>query len=136
VGLSECAKRVQKLRNYLRDRAVKLDGPSVIQEDNMGAVDYSRNPSVTRNMRHIAQRFHYARELQQMGEIDIQHCSTKNMLADIFTKALPYEKFLYCRTALGLMPLAELKAFNTAITNSDTLSDFEATVLSSFDVDY
>ena len=132
VGLSDCAKRVQKLRNYLRDRAVKLDGPSIIQEDNKGAVDYSRNPSVTRNMRHITQRSHYARELQQMGEIDIQHCSTQNMLADIFTKALPYEKFQYCRTALGLLPLAELKAFNAAITNSDPLSDFDATVLSSF----
>jgi hypothetical protein len=66
-----------------------------------------------------------------------QHCAfylPAQLMRNLVTRM--YEKFLYCRTALGLLPLAELKAFNTAITNSDTLSDFEATVLSSFDVDY
>jgi hypothetical protein len=34
------------------------------------------------------------------------------MVADIFTKMLPYEKFSFCCRGLGLMPLAELKEFN------------------------
>ena len=101
-----------KLRNYQRDRGMSVDTPSLVLEDNKGAVDYARNPSVTRGMRHIAQRFHYARELQQMGELDIQHCPTELMVADIFTKMLPYEKFAFCCRGLGLMPLAELKEFN------------------------
>jgi hypothetical protein len=63
-------------------------------------------------MRHIEQRFNYARELQQMAELDVQHFRTELMVADIFTKMLPYEKFSFCFRGLGLMPLAELKEFN------------------------
>jgi hypothetical protein len=86
--------------------------PSLILEDNKGAVDYARNPSVTRGIRHLAQRFHYARELQHMAELDIQHCPTEQMVADSFTKMVPNEKFSFCYRGLGMMPLAELKEFN------------------------
>ena len=112
IALSDAAKRAMKLRNYQRDRGMLVNTPSLILEDNKGAVDYARNPSVTRGMRHIAQRFHYARELQQMAELDIQHCPTEEMVADIFTKMVPYEKFSFCCRGLGMMPLAELKEFN------------------------
>ena len=88
---------------------MKLDGSSIIQEDNKGAVDYSRKPSVTGNMRHIAQRFHYARELQQMAEIDIQHCSTKNMLADFSQKRSRMKSF-YTAEGAGTLAIGGINA--------------------------
>jgi hypothetical protein len=102
-----------KIRNYLRDFiGGERDGPSIVHEDNKGAVDYARNPSITRGMRHIALRWHYAGQLQQDGDIDIQHCPGEKMVADIFTKMLHVAKFEFCCEGLGLMPLDALKDFN------------------------
>jgi hypothetical protein len=47
-----------------------------------------------------------------MVELDVQHCCTELMVADVFTKVLTYENVLFCCRGLGLMPLAELKEFN------------------------
>jgi len=40
-----------------------------------------------------------------MGEIDLQYISTKDMLADGFTKQLPREAFEKFRSRLGVVPL-------------------------------
>ena len=112
-GLSVHAQHLMKIRNYLRDiLGCDVEGPSIVFEDNKGAVDYARNPSITRGMRHIALRWHYARQLQQDGDIDIKHCPGDKMVADIFTKMLDAEKFAFCCEGLGLMPLDALKDFN------------------------
>jgi hypothetical protein len=112
MGMTTLAQHLQKIRNYLRDLGYNVDLPSIVYEDNKGAVDYARNPAVTRGMRHIALRWHYARQLQQEGEIDIQHCKTTEMAADIFTKMLDFPKFDFCCKQLGLMPLNALLQFN------------------------
>ena len=39
IGLSDTAKRTMKLRNYQRARGMPVDKPSLIFEDNKGAVD-------------------------------------------------------------------------------------------------
>ena len=31
------------------------------------------------------------------GEIKMEHCSTKEQVADLFTKSLPLEKFVYLK---------------------------------------
>ena len=110
--MTTLAQHLQKIRNYLRDLGYNVDITSIVYEDNKGAVDYARNPVVTRGMRHIALRWHYARQLQQEGEIDIQHCKTTEMAADIFTKMLDFPKFDFCCKQLGLMPLNALLQFN------------------------
>ena len=112
-GLSAHAQHLMKIRNYLRDYlGHEVEGPSPVHEDNKGAVDYARNPAITRGMRHIALRWHYARQLQQEGDIDIIHCPGEQMVADIFTKMLDAAKFQFCCKGLGLMPLDALKEFN------------------------
>jgi len=46
----------------------------------------------------------FARELQELNKIDIQHIGTEEMISDIFTKPLPEKQFVYLREKLGVKP--------------------------------
>ena len=132
-GLSAHGQHLMKIRNYFRDiLGCDVDGPSIVHEDNKGAVDYARNPSITRGMRHIALRWHYARQLQQDGDIGIRHCPGEKMVADIFTKMLDAAKFDFCCEGLGLMPLDALKDFNRRYAAGEI--DLQGKLLLAFDV--
>lgn len=47
-------------------------------------------------------RYHFIRERILMSEIEAKYVSTKEMLADIFTKQLPRDLFQRFRSALGV----------------------------------
>jgi hypothetical protein len=47
-GMSVHGQHLMKIRNYLRDiLGCDVDGPSIVYEDNKGAVDYARYPSIS-----------------------------------------------------------------------------------------
>ena len=47
------------------------------------------------------------RDSQAAGEISLAYVPTQDNLADLFTKALPREKFEAFRKALGLLPFVD-----------------------------
>jgi hypothetical protein len=47
--------------------------------------------------KHINLKHHYIREAVEDEKIEIKHVKTGDQLADIFTKALPCDKFVYFR---------------------------------------
>jgi len=61
--------------------------------DNHAALALLRNPIVTQRAKHITVLYHFAREKVQSGEVEFLYCPTELMLADLFTKQLPTEKF-------------------------------------------
>ena len=56
--------------------------------DNKSAIALSKNPVHHERSKHIDTRYHYVRECVERGQIDIEHVSTTEQLADILTKAL------------------------------------------------
>ena len=46
-------------------------------------------------------RHHFIQELVEKGEIKLQFCKMDRQLADIFTKAIPIEKFINFIQQLG-----------------------------------
>ena len=54
----------------------------------MGPITLATKPEF-RKTRHINMYFHYARAAVENGDITIRHINTNDMVADIFTKALP-----------------------------------------------
>ena len=53
--------------------------------------------------RHIDTRHHYIRELVAEESIWMEHFSSQEQVADLFTKSLSLEKFTYLRDKLGVV---------------------------------
>jgi hypothetical protein len=59
-------------------------------------VEYSRT-------KHIDIRYHFMRDHQQKGNIEIAYVSTHNQLADIFTKPLDEKAFIKLMNELNIL---------------------------------
>jgi hypothetical protein len=53
--------------------------------------------------KHIDIRYHFLRDHQQRGDIEIVYVNTKNQLADIFTKPLDEKTFSKLRNELDIL---------------------------------
>ncbi|KAM1300483.1 hypothetical protein PS1_011811 [Malus domestica] len=76
--------------------------------DNMSAISMVKNPVFHQRTRHINRKYHFIREALQQGSIDVKYCRSEEQLADIFTKALPKDRFNYLRMKLGVKPVSSL----------------------------
>lgn len=78
---------------------------TVILEDNQGAIAIASNPVNNSRTKHIDILYHYICECVQNGQIQLQHCPTNDMKADILTKPLARKRFEYLRREIGLFPI-------------------------------
>jgi hypothetical protein len=70
--------------------------------DNKSAIALSKNPVHHDRSKHIDTRFHFIRDYVER-EVDIDHVSTTEQLADILTKALGRIRFAELREKLGVI---------------------------------
>jgi hypothetical protein len=66
--------------------------------DNESAIRLADNPVEHSCTKHIDIRYHFLRDHQQRGDIDVFHISTENHLADIFSKPLDDKRFCRLRS--------------------------------------
>jgi hypothetical protein len=102
VALSLATQEVVWLRRLLTDLGVDVSSPTMILEDNQGAIDLSKNPKHHNRTKHIDVSYHFTRERMAMKEVDVGYIPTGDNVADIMTKGLGrglYEKF---RKLLGV----------------------------------
>jgi hypothetical protein len=62
------------------------EGPTVIFEDNQGAIALAGNPVNRQRSKHIDIKYHFIRSEVNNGRVTLRYCPTANMVADIFTK--------------------------------------------------
>ena len=86
VALSECVQEAIWLRRLLEELGFKQEKPTVIFEDNQGAIDLSKNPKFHNRTKHIDISYHFTMEKIASEEIVLQHCASNEMLADVMTK--------------------------------------------------
>ncbi len=70
--------------------------------DNQGAIQLLNHPIASQRSKHIDVIHHFARERVARKEINFVFCKTKDMKADILTKALAPSKFKKCRKMIGI----------------------------------
>ena len=102
VALSNAAQEAIWLRRLLNDLGVDASSPTVIYEDNNGAIELSTNAKNHKRTKHIDIAYHFARERVHSGELKVIHCPTKEMTADIMTKGLPKVQYQRFRDAMGV----------------------------------
>ena len=80
----------------MTDLRVTSQGPTVLMEDNQGAIAISKNPVGHARTKHIDIRYHYIREAMQNGIINLHYCPTEEMIADLLTKLSSIECLRCC----------------------------------------
>lgn len=70
--------------------------------DNQSGIRLIKNPEFHFRTKHIDVRYHFIREKYEEGMFELNYIETKSMIADIFTKALPANKFNELRSKLGM----------------------------------
>jgi len=74
-----------------------------ISVDNQGALALAKNAQFHTRTKHINIQYHLIREYVPNGQIILTYCPTTNMMADIFTKALPRPAFMKHNQPLSLV---------------------------------
>jgi hypothetical protein len=90
------------MRQTLRDYGYKFSKVLLLC-DNESAIRMADNPVEHSRTKHIAIRYHFLRDHQQRRDIEIAYVSTKEQLADIFTKPLDEKTFTKLRNELNIL---------------------------------
>ncbi|POM75314.1 mitochondrial protein [Phytophthora palmivora] len=103
MALSDCIKEVVWMRRLLKDIAAEQHGPTVIYEDNQGAMTLAKNVGYQARTKHIDIRYHFIREKIASSEVKLTYEESKNQLADFFTKGLSTKtlRFLLMQSNVG-----------------------------------
>ena len=76
---------MQRLQNELNEASVK---PTLIYEDNQSTICMAKNPQYHGRAKNIDIKLHYIHEQVEKKAIQLEYCESKNMVADMLTKAL------------------------------------------------
>ena len=97
VSASKLAREVKWASELFTSMGVErlLGSPIAIFCDSAGAVALCYNPVNHESNKHVDAAAHYARELVERGLIAITFVPTREMVADLLTKALPVKQFEY-----------------------------------------
>jgi hypothetical protein len=71
--------------------------------DNISSILFINNSVYHVRTKHIEVHYHFIREKVLAKEIDLIHVSTKNQVANIFTKVLGTDKLRKFRKMLGIL---------------------------------
>jgi hypothetical protein len=94
------------MKQTLQDIKVEYDQPISIICDNTSAINISKNIIMHSKTNHIPIKYHFLREHVAKQSVKMEYISTKEQVADIFTKPLSRETFAYLRQKLGVISLS------------------------------
>lgn len=94
IALSSATQELVYLRQLLEDIGYPQSSPTVIYEDNQGAIQLADNHGTySKRTKHIDVRHHYLRDIIKNGWLLVRHIPTESQNADVLTKALVASKF-------------------------------------------
>jgi hypothetical protein len=102
IAAGHCCAQLLWMRQTLWDYGYKLTKVPLLC-DNESAIRMADNPVENSRTKHIAIRYHFLRDHQQKGDIEIAYVNTKEQLADIFTKPLDEQTFTKLRHELNTL---------------------------------
>jgi hypothetical protein len=107
VAIGQCCTQLLWMRQTLRDFGYNLSKVPLLC-DNESAIRMVDNLVEHSRTKHIDIQHHFLRDHQQKGDIEVYHISTKNQLADTFTKSLDEKTFCRLRSELNVLDSCNL----------------------------
>ncbi|GJZ13941.1 hypothetical protein Tco_0549171 [Tanacetum coccineum] len=101
VSLSACCAQVIWMRMQLLDYGFRYNKIPMYC-DSKSAISISCNPVQHSRTQHINIRYHFIKEHVEKDTIELYFVETEYQLADMFTKALPRERFEYLVHKIGI----------------------------------
>ncbi|GKA78562.1 hypothetical protein Tco_0785099 [Tanacetum coccineum] len=101
VSLSACCAQVIWMRTQLLDYGYKYNRIPMYCTSK-SAIAISCNPIQHSKTKHIDIRYHFIKEHVKKGTVELYFVGTEYQLADLFTKALPKERFEYLVHRIGM----------------------------------
>ena len=102
VAASLASQEAVWLRALLEDICFVQEEPTIIKEDNQGAIALSKNPKYHPRTKHIDIKYHFIRDKIVKKELILDYCPTEEMLADLLTKPLGKTMFQNLRELMGV----------------------------------
>jgi hypothetical protein len=100
------SQEAQWLRKLTFDVHHSVPEKTKIWSDNQGAIQLAKNPVFHARTKHIGVHYNFTKDLGANKEIQIEYIPTEDMLADIFTKALDWEKHTKFSSSMGVVPMS------------------------------
>ncbi|GJS60619.1 hypothetical protein Tco_0655403 [Tanacetum coccineum] len=101
VALSASCAQVIWMRTQLQDYGFNYN-KIPLYCDSQSAIAISCNPVQHSRTKHIHTRYHFIKEQVENGIIELYFVRTEYQLADMFTKALPEDRFKYLVRRIGM----------------------------------
>ncbi|GJR71779.1 hypothetical protein Tco_0084144 [Tanacetum coccineum] len=126
VSLFACCAQVIWMHTQLLDYGYKYNRIPMYC-DSKSAIAISCNPVQHSKTKHIDIRYHFIKEHVEKGIVELYFVGTEYQLADLFTKALPKERFEYLVHRIADVHLDELCPLNKRfdLMDANKKIDFE-----------
>ncbi|KAD6455043.1 hypothetical protein E3N88_09749 [Mikania micrantha] len=102
ISAAACACQAIWLRKMMGDLMHEQQLATTIFCDNRSAIFLNKNQGFHSRTKHISIKYHFIRTLTDEGQVKLNSVATHEQIADILTKALGAEQFLYLRERLGV----------------------------------
>jgi len=103
VSANEAVRELLAIRQTLRDIGLNMEGPTILLEDNEGALTLSERGLGEARTKHIEVKYHFVHKLVKEGIVKLARVPSEENVADIFTKInFTYEKFNHMANKVSL----------------------------------
>jgi hypothetical protein len=109
LALSSASQEMLWLRQLFGEIWYMQKEATTIQQDNTGSIELTKNNKHHQRTKHIDIRHHFIKDLVLSDALRVIFCSTKDMLADIFTKSLPSTTFSSLAQKLNVADLNDFR---------------------------
>nr|GEW11333.1 hypothetical protein [Tanacetum cinerariifolium] len=94
MAASEASKEAVWIRKFIfgLDVVPTYEEPIKMYCENTGAIKISNEPGITKGVKHYRTKVHYLREVIKLRDIILDKVHTYDNVAEVFTKALPFNK--------------------------------------------